>query len=335
MRETTNKKSIPILIGIIGVLMMLLAGAIGYILGGTNSVAVQPSGISNDSKVMKEIDELKTLYDSKIADKTNSYNALQTEKERVNELVAELEKTKGDANSLLKYKTEYKNLESKMQVLVDEIVLLKGKKQKAVAVKSVAIQQTKDLKNTNQIVIPKSEVAASKKEVVLSEIKKEIPPTKVEDVFVKVATTKSDPISTKTEVSKNAEKKYSKITLSNVKSSAFISKSSSKQIETNVSGKADLIKISFVIDANSNAKAGDKTYYFQIINGKNNVIGKRVTEFFDEESLTYSFRKTFDYNNESITVNQEFLQSEFQPGLYYVNIFDRNELVGKTSFTLK
>lgn len=335
MRETTNKKSIPILIGIIGVLMMLLAGAIGYILGGTNSATVQPSSISNDSKVMKEIDELKTLYDSKIADKTNSYNALQTEKERVNELVAELEKTKGDANSLLKYKTEYKNLESKMQVLVDEIVILKGKKQKAVAVKSVAIQQTKDLKNTNQIVIPKSEVAASKKEVVLSEIKKEIPPTKVEDIFVKVATTKSEPTITKTESPKVTEKRYSKVTMSNVRAAAYISKSASKQIETNVSSKADLIKINFTLDENPNAKAGEKTYYFQIINGKNNVIGKRVTEFFDEESLTYSFRKSFDYYNENVTITQEFLQTDFQPGTYYVNIFDRNELVGRYSFVLK
>lgn len=328
MSEKTNKKSIPILIGIIGVLMMLLAGAIGYILGGTNSSTAQPSGISNDSKVMHEINELKTLYDSKIADKTNTYNALQTEKNRVNELVAELEKTKSDANSLLKYKTEYKNLESKMQILVDEIVVLKGKKQKAVAVKSVAIQQTKEVKNSNQIAIPK-------KEVVLSEIKKEIPTAKSEDVFVKVATSKAEPIETRVVTPKVIEKKYAKVILSNVKAGAFISKSSTKQIETNISSKADLIKISFIIDGNPNPNAGDKTYYFQIINGKNNVLGKRITEFFDEESLTYSFRKSFDYNNENTTVNQEFLQSEFQPGLYYVNIFDRNELVGTTSFTLK
>lgn len=335
MNETTNKKSIPILIGIIGILMMLLAGAIGYILGGNNSAAVQPTGIGNESKVLKEIDELKTLYDSKIADKTNTYNALQIEKERVNELVAELEKTKGDASSLLKYKTEYKSLESKMQVLVNEIVVLKGKKQKAVAVKSVAIQQTKEVKNSNQISIPKNEVSSSKKESISTENKKESSTPKSEDVFVKVTTTKTEPIENKVETPKTIEKKYSKITISNVKSIAFISKSSTKQIETNVSGKTDLIKISFIIDGNPNAKAGEKTYYFQVINGKNNVIGKRITEFFDEESLTYSFRKTFDYNNENITVNQEFFQSEFQPGLYYVNIFDRNVLVGKSSFTLK
>jgi hypothetical protein len=123
--------------------------------------------------------------------------------------------------------------------------------------------------------------------------------------------------------------------MSNVKAGAFISKSASKQEETTNASRADLLKITFTLDGNPNAKAGDKTYYFQIINGKNNVLGKRVTEFFDNESLTYSFKKSFDYNNESTTITQEFLQEEFQKGVYFINIFDRDDLVGKASFTLK
>jgi hypothetical protein len=329
----SNRKSIPILIGIIGVLMMLLAGSIGYILGGNNSVSTNQESIGSDSKVMKEIEELKSMYDTKIADKTNTYNALQEEKDRVNQLVSELEKTKGDAAALVKYKTEYKNLESKMKVLVDEIIVLKSKKSIAVS-KPQPTRTTKEVKNTTTIAIPKSEPAIAKKESA-SEAKKEIVTPKNEDVFVKAVTSKSEPTITKTESPKVTEKRYSKVTMSNVRAAAYISKSASKQIETNVSNKADLIKINFTLDENPNAKAGEKTYYFQIINGKNNVLGKRITEFFDEESLTYSFRKSFDYNNESVTITQEFLQTDFQPGTYYVNIFDRNDLVGKYSFVLK
>jgi len=43
-------------------------------------------------------------------------------------LVAALEKSKNDAKALIKYKTEYQSLESKMKVLVNEIVVLKNKK---------------------------------------------------------------------------------------------------------------------------------------------------------------------------------------------------------------
>lgn len=330
----TNKKSIPILIGIIGVLMMLLAGAIGYIMGGNNSNSSQPSSISNDAKVMKEIEELKSMYDSKIADKTNSYNALQEEKERVNQLVAELEKTKGDANALLKYKIEYKNLESKMRILVDEIVVLKGKKSKAVSTKSIPVKTTKEVKTPTEVNIPRTQVA-SKKVIPSPEIKKETETPKMEDVFVKAATTKSEPVVSKPEVAKNIEKKYSKVTMSNVKAGAFVFKSAGNYAETTSSSKTDVIKITFTLDANPKAKAGEKMYYFQVINGKNNVLGKKITEFFEERSLTYSFRKSFDYNNENVTITQEFLQTDFLPGTYFVNIFDKDELVGKSSFTLK
>lgn len=325
----SNKKSVPILIGIIGLLLILLAGSIGYILGGNSFNAItEPSSISNDKKVLQEIEELKLMYDTKIADKTTTYKALQEEKERVKSLVLELEKTKGDANSLIKYKTEYQNLESKMKILVDEIVVLKGKKSKVVS-KTPKPKPTKEITSSTEIILPKTENVVPKKE---------IPSVKQEDVFSKIATSKPEPVIVKTEAPiqpKTSEKKYTKVSMSNVKAGAFISKSASKQEETTNASRADLLKITFTLDGNPNAKAGDKTYYFQIINGKNNVLGKRVTEFFDNESLTYSFKKSFDYNNESITINQEFLQEEFQKGVYFINIFDRDDLVGKTSFTLK
>lgn len=333
----SNKKSVPILIGIIGLLLILLAGSIGYILGGNSSNSItEPSSISNDKKVLQEIEELKLMYDTKIADKTNTYKALQEEKERVKILVLELEKTKGDANSLVKYKTEYQNLESKMKILVDEIVVLKGKKSKVVS-KTPKPKPTKEITNSTEITLPKTENVVPKKEIQV-ETKKEVATVKQEDVFSKVATSKPEPAVAKTETPaqpKSSEKKYSKVSMSNVKAGAFISKSASKQEETTNASRADLLKITFTLDGNANAKAGDKTYYFQIINGKNNVLGKRVTEFFDNESLTYSFKKSFDYNNESTTITQEFLQEEFQKGIYFINIFDRDDLVGKTSFTLK
>lgn len=336
----SNKKSINILVAIIGVLLMLLAGAIGYIFGnklpesGDNS---KTTSIVDDAKVMKEIEELKAMYDSKIEDKTNSYKALQDEKDRVQSLVLELEKTKNDANSLLKYKTEYKNLESKMKVLVNEIVVLKSKKNKVAPKiidkpKALVTEQT-PTKN----IVTKTEVAAKKETPVVT--KAETPSPKSDGFFNKVATTKEETPIVKKEVpvvkKETPVVKYSKVTMSNVKSGAYISKSASKQIETNVSGRADLIKITFTLDENPNAKAGEKMYYFQIINSRNNVLGKRITEFFDDESLTYSFKKSFDYDNQSVQITQEFPYADFEKGVYFINIFDRNELVGKSSFTLK
>lgn len=329
----SNKRSVTILIGIIGVLLLMLAGTIGYILGNTNENGSTSTGITNDKKVLQEIEELKQMYDSKIAEKTNNYNALEAEREKVQVLVAELEKTKSDAQALVKYKTQYQSLESKMRLLVDEIVVLKNKKT------NITIKQEKAqvAKKVNQ---PKIEntitpVAIPAKKEAVAVTKAEPTKPKSDDFFAKKELPKQEVVEVKKTAPQVRFEKFSKVTLSNVRAGAYTIKSGAKQIETNVSGKTDLIKITFTLNDNPTAKSGEKNYYIQIIDGKNNVLGKRITEYFDNESLTYSLSKTLNYNNQQMDCSIEFAKKDFEKGLYYVNIFDRDELVGRASFSLK
>lgn len=328
-----NKKSITILIGIIGVLLVLLAGALGYIIGnnGFNGSSTSTT-IVDDKKVMKEIDELKAMYDSKIAEKTNNYKALKEEKQKVQNLVFELEKTKNDANSLVKYKTQYKALESKMKVLVNEIVVLKNKKTN-VTIKQEKAQIAKTENKTKIVNASNENGIVSKKETVV--VKLQVIKSKTDDFFAKKETPKADVTENKKSTPIVRSEKFSKITMSNVKAAAYSIKSGAKQLETTSSGKADFIKISFTLDENPSAKTGEKTYYIQIINSKNNVVGKRITEYFDSESLTYSLSKSINYNNQSTNCTIDFDYKDFEKGVYFINIFDRNELVGKSSFTLR
>ena len=60
---------------------------------------------------------------------------------------------------------------------------------------------------------------------------------------------------------KKVEKVFANLKVGNLKSAGYISKSGDKQEETNNSHKPDLIKISFAIDANPNAKAEKKIQY--------------------------------------------------------------------------
>lgn len=329
----SNKRSITILIGIIGLLLLMLAGTIGYILGNTNENGLISTGISDDKKVMQEIEKLKQMYDSKIAEKTNNYNALEAEREKVQALVAELEKTKNDAQALVKYKTQYQSLESKMRLLVDEIVVLKNKKT------NITIKQEKAqvAKKVNQ---PKIEntvtlVTIPAKKEALAVTKTESTKPKSDDFFTKKELPKQEVVEVKKTSPQVRFEKFSKVTLSNVKAGAYSIKSGTKQIETNISGKADLIKITFTLNDNPTAKSGEKNYYIQIIDGKNNVLGKRITEYFDNESLTYSLSKTLNYNNQQMDCTIEFAKKDFEKGVYFVNIFDRDELVGRYNFTLK
>ncbi len=127
----------------------------------------------------------------------------------------------------------------------------------------------------------------------------------------------------------------SKLAVLNIKSSAYKLRSSGKQIATEKAGRADMLKISFTIAENKIAKSGDKNYYIQVIDSKSNVLGEKKTESFGDKSLTYSFITNVKYANKTVDVSEDLPGKNFEKGTYFVNVFDKDELVSKTSFTLK
>ena len=136
------------------------------------------------------------------------------------------------------------------------------------------------------------------------------------------------------ELSKTVEK-GSKLSVLNLKTGAYKLRSSGKQIETDKASRANILKVSFTIAENKIAKSGDKTYYIQVIDTKNNVLGDKATVEFGSESLTYSFTTSVKYENKTVNVSQDLPGKNFEKGTYFVNVFDKSELVSKSSFTLK
>ena len=136
------------------------------------------------------------------------------------------------------------------------------------------------------------------------------------------------------ELAKTVEK-GSKLVITNLKTSSYKQRSSGKQIDTDKAGRADGLKISFTIAENSIAKSGDKTYYVQVIDSKNNVLGDKATETFGDNTLTYSFTTVVKYDNKSVNVTHDLPGKDFAKGTYFVNVFDKGELVSKSSFNLR
>lgn len=129
--------------------------------------------------------------------------------------------------------------------------------------------------------------------------------------------------------------KAQKLSVLNLKSIAVKLKSSGKQVDTEKASRADVLKISFTIAENTIASAGDKTYNIQVLDANNNVLGEKKIESYGKKRLTYSFIKTVNYDNKSVTVIEDLPVKDIESGTYYVNVFDNGELVSKTSFDLK
>ena len=92
--------------------------------------------------------------------------------------------------------------------------------------------------------------------------------------------------------------------------------------------------MSFVIAENSTTKPGEKTYYIQIIDASNNVMGDKLTEKFGTDVLTYSYSKRIKYENKTIEISQDLAVKDLPKGNYYVNVFDKSNLVLKSSLVL-
>jgi myosin heavy subunit len=292
-----NQKSNSSLKAIILVLSLLLLGSLFYIFKLTTDTKTLQTEVTSTKtekeNVLKDLQELKATYDAAIAENTSMSDELIAEREKVVGLMAQLEKSKGDASSMAKYKQQFVALQVKMNSLMQEVDVLKKENTKLTTnLDSTKVVLT-DSKNYNQVLVGQNE-----------------------------------------ELSKTVEK-GSKLSVLNLKTASYKLKSSGKQIETDKASRVDVLKISFTIAENSIAKSGDKTYYVQVIDSKNNVLGDKATTSFGDKSLTYSFTTSVKYENKTVQVSQDLPGKGFEKGTYFVNVFDKAELVSKSSFTLR
>lgn len=131
--------------------------------------------------------------------------------------------------------------------------------------------------------------------------------------------------------------KAQRLVVMNLRTQGIKEKSSGREVVTEKARRADKLKVCFSIAQNEVAQSGDKLYYVQIIDSKNNVLGEKKLENFGDQTLTYSFTTTVAYENKSVDVCESLDNNgvDFEKGMYFVNIFDKGTLVSKTSFTLK
>jgi len=131
--------------------------------------------------------------------------------------------------------------------------------------------------------------------------------------------------------------KASILSVLNLNVVAVREKGSGKQIATDKASRADILNVNFIIAENQVAKSGDRTYYVQIIDSKNNVLGDKETiAIGDSKTLTYSFEKVVSFNNATVKVSEELRGKDFQAGNYFVNVFNsKGESVSNTSFNLR
>ncbi len=281
---------------IVVILALLLAGSLAYMYKmSSDAKSTQTVLVKEKDDVMKDLQALKATYDTAIAENTSMSDELIAEREKVVKLMSDLEKAKNDVTALSKIRDQYRSLEGRMKKVMAEVEVLK-KENAGLVVQRDSVQKAYgEQKRFNDTLVVQNENLAKTVE------------------------------------------KGSKLIVMNLRTQGIKERRSGKQIETDKASRADKLKVCFSIAANSIAKSGEKTYYVQIIDSKNNVLGDKLTETFGPDTLTYSFTTTVAYANQSVDVCESLdgKGKDFEKGAYFVNIFDKGELVSKTTFNLR
>ena len=131
-------------------------------------------------------------------------------------------------------------------------------------------------------------------------------------------------------------KDASKLYLSNFKAIALREKSSGAELETTKAKSTKKLKISFTVNGNAVAKTGRRVFSVQVLDQKNTVLGdNKLIEFGNDKALVYSFIVSTDFQGKSVNAYGILNADQFKKGTYFVNYFDKQEIMGSTSITLE
>lgn len=294
-----NERNNSSLKAIVVVLALLLAGSLAYIFK-----------MTTDSKTMQ--------------------TELTKEKSEKASFLAELEDLKASYDKALEENTTLSDdLEAEREKVINLIADLKKSKGDAVSMQKYR-NQYNDLNSKMKKLLAENDMLKKQNQTLTSERDSTVVVLGAQKRF-------NDTLVVQNENLAKTVEKASKLSIMNLRTQAIKVRSSGKQVDTDKARRADQLKVCFAIAANEIAKSGNKTYYVQIIDSKNNVLGDKKIQNFGEMTLTYSFITTVAYDNKAVDVC-EFLDGkgkDFEKGTYFVNIFDQSELVSKTSFSLR
>lgn len=294
-----NERNNSSLKAIVVVLALLLAGSLAYIFK-----------MTTDSKTMQ--------------------TELTKEKSEKASFLTELEDLKTSYDKALEENTTLSDdLEAEREKVINLIADLKKSKGDAVSMQKYR-NQYNDLNSKMKKLLAENDMLKKQNQTLTSERDSTVVVLGAQKRF-------NDTLVVQNENLAKTVEKASKLSIMNLRTQAIKVRSSGKQVDTDKARRADQLKVCFAIAANEIAKSGNKTYYVQIIDSKNNVLGDKKIQNFGEMTLTYSFITTVAYDNKAVDVC-EFLDGkgkDFEKGTYFVNIFDQSELVSKTSFSLR
>ena len=246
--------------------------------------------------VLANLNEMKAKYDLALSQSEVINQNLVEAKERIQGLIDSLQTTETNLKNLWKYKQKYLALQKEMDVLLTENDRLKVENmQLATTIDSTKVQLEERTMFNDSLMIQNTALV---------------------------------------EVMENA----AILNTVNLNGYGVLIRNNGKLVPMERARRVDKIRVCFTVTKNKLVQPGDKELYVQVIDPKNNVLGVNQQITFGEQTLNYSVLSKFNYENVNLDVC-EFVSNntddDFAQGSYQVNVFNGNELLSSSEFTLK
>lgn len=260
-----------------------------------NTISFESKETSEQKNILDSLNTLKNAYDQAILEKTALSKELELERKNVENLVAIIKASNNPSAEQIRV---YRNQLSDLNASLES-----------------RVQEIKKLKSQNKNLLTEIET----QNVVMYKQKLE-----------------NDTLVSKQKKLESTLKDASKLYLSNFKAVALREKSSGAELETTKAKNTKKLKISFTVNGNAVAKTGKRVFYVQVLDQKNTVLGdNKLIEFGNDKALVYSFIVSTDFQGKSVNAYGILNADQFKKGTYFVNYFDKQEIMGSTSVTLE
>lgn len=297
-KTTEEKKGGNSKRNLILLLLLLLMGSLGYNYYSQKSNNATEKVLAEEKDLLnKELAALRKSFDEEILVNKNVSEELKIERDKVLKLMDELKKSGVEIQTLRIYRKQAQELKINMSQLISE---------------------NKMLKTLNSGM--KKRVDSTFAELNKTEIKSKALAEKVKTLSQSIE--------------RGSVVKPFNLTL--IAINKRVSSKTKREATTNRANKTNELKVCFSLPENKIAKKSSMDFYIQIMNSKNQVMGKTESITFEGKELVYTFAKPIKYENENLDVCDYLDVSlmPFEKGKYTVQLFNKGEFISKADLIL-
>ncbi|MCO4822482.1 MAG: chromosome partitioning protein ParA [Flavobacteriaceae bacterium] len=282
---------------ILGIAVALLLGTIFYTFNLKNETDATTQQLTEEKTlVLKDLSNMAEQYDVAIGDNEVANEKLVEARERIQGLMDSLKVSDNNVKSLWRYKKKFLTLQDEMDNLLAENDSLKVEN----ALLATVLDSTKTQLNERTIF--------------------------------------NDSLLAQNTDLANIVENAAVLSTVGLKGFGVIVRTSGKLIETERARRADKLRVCYTVSKNKLVVDGDKEFFVQVLDPKDNVLGLNEQIQFEDQVLNYSLISKFNYESDNLDIC-EFVESigdaGFEKGRYIINVFDQNNLVSTTQFSLK